>query len=162
MSVWLCDELGLPIQVLGDDAQHAMTIAFRFSTSTFVQDVSITLSFSLDRSRVPGTNFVTCLKIADLTVALEDTPMPDDSRVRLSRKQQARLYSLVSIISAFSDLTLITSSFCLYREKQLGVMNILNWNICGLESPRNVHHVQDMLYHHNPQILFIMKTKLDG
>lgn len=40
-------------------------------------------------------------------------------------------------------------------------MNLISWNICGLGNPRTVCRVRHTLGRYNPQLLFLLETKLD-
>ncbi|KAA3480977.1 reverse transcriptase [Gossypium australe] len=41
-------------------------------------------------------------------------------------------------------------------------MKIISWNVRGLGNPWAVKRLQHMLRQHNPEIVFLMETKLDG
>ncbi|KAH1108543.1 hypothetical protein J1N35_012311 [Gossypium stocksii] len=40
-------------------------------------------------------------------------------------------------------------------------MKTISWNICRLESPRALRRLRHLLKQHNPQMVFLMETKLN-
>ncbi|KAA3479287.1 reverse transcriptase [Gossypium australe] len=41
-------------------------------------------------------------------------------------------------------------------------MKIISWNVCGLGNPRAVRRLQFLLKQHNPDMVFLMETKVDS